>query len=302
MPGDRDSMEYSVMSYRSYIGQPIEGYTNETWGYAQSLMMYDIAGVQAMYGANFNSNAGDTTYSWSPTTGEMFIDGVGQGAPGGNRIFRTIWDGNGIDTYDFSNYTTNLVVNLAPGEWTTTSSAQLALLNQYHVIVDGDQPIYAVGNIANALLYQGDLRSLIENANGGSGNDTISGNVAANALNGNNGNDTLTGGEGDDVLNGGAGQDDVHGGDGNDTLVVVTGDVVAGETYDGGNETDTLQVSGAADFSTSTVASIEALKLGSGATFGSDQLQLMAGLPQRLPSQARLATRTSSTSSSSRAR
>ncbi len=130
MPLDKDSMEYSVMSYRSYIGQSLEGYTNETWSYAQSLMMFDIAGVQAMYGANFNSNAGDTTYSWSSTTGEMFIDGVGQGTPGGNRIFRTVWDGNGNDTYDFSNYATNLVVNLAPGGWTTTSSAQLALLNQ----------------------------------------------------------------------------------------------------------------------------------------------------------------------------
>ncbi len=152
----------------------------------------------------------------------------------------------------------------------------------YHVVVDGAQPIYAVGNIANALLYQGDLRSLIENANGGSGNDAITGNVAANVLNGNGGNDTLTGDAGDDTLIGGAGQDSIYGGDGNDTLQVVSGDVVAGETYNGGNNTDTLKVTGAADFSTSTVTSIEALKLGSSATFGSNQLQSSGGLAAAL--------------------
>lgn len=43
MPVNRDSMEYTVMSYRSYVGaSTTTGYTNETWGYAQSLMMYDI--------------------------------------------------------------------------------------------------------------------------------------------------------------------------------------------------------------------------------------------------------------------
>ena len=46
----------------------------------------------------------------------MSINGVAQAAPGGNTIFMTIWDGGGNDTYDFSNYTTNLSVNLQPGE------------------------------------------------------------------------------------------------------------------------------------------------------------------------------------------
>lgn len=47
MPADRDSIEYTVMSYRSYLGASTSsGYINETWGYAQSLMMYDIAALQ----------------------------------------------------------------------------------------------------------------------------------------------------------------------------------------------------------------------------------------------------------------
>ncbi|MEE1609759.1 M10 family metallopeptidase C-terminal domain-containing protein [Microvirga sp. CF3016] len=201
MPSDRDSLEYTVMSYRSYPGASTTwGYVNETWGYAQSLMMVDIAALQHMYGANYGTNGSNTVYSWSAATGEMFIDGIGQSAPGGNRILLTVWDGGGTDTYDFSNYGTNLKVDLRPGGWTTTATAQLAKLR-----FDGGR--LAAGNIANALLHNGDLRSLIENAVGGSGSDTITGNQAANALTGNAGNDKLTGAQGDDLLDGGSGSD-----------------------------------------------------------------------------------------------
>ena len=210
MPVERDSMEFTVMSYRSYTGAPLTGYVNESWGFAQSLMQLDIAAIQQLYGANFTTNSGNTVYTWSPTTGEMSVNGVGQGAPGGNRIFMTVWDGGGVDTYDFSKYTTNLSVNLNPGDWTTTSTAQLAKL--YY---NGSQ--IADGNIANALLYKGDVRSLIENAKGGSGADSITGNQADNSLWGNAGNDQLYGNAGNDVLIGGAGADRLDGGAGIDT-------------------------------------------------------------------------------------
>lgn len=211
MPVNRDSMEYTVMSYRSYIGgSTTSGYTNETWGYAQSLMMYDIAAVQHLYGANYSTNQGNTNYSWSPTTGEMFINGVGQGAPGGNRVFLTVWDGGGKDSYNFSNYMTALAIDLRPGFWSTVSATQLAKLRY-----DGSQ--IASGSIANALLHDGDLRSLVEDAIGGSAGDSIVGNVAANALYGLGGNDSLFGGEGDDALLGGAGADRLDGGGGLDT-------------------------------------------------------------------------------------
>jgi serralysin len=201
MPRDRDSLEYTVMSYRSYVGgSTTAGYTNETWGYAQSLMMYDIAAVQHMYGANYATNGGNSTYSWNAATGEMAINGVRQGAPGGNKVFLTIWDGGGNDTYDLSGYGTNLNVDLRPGEWTKTSAAQLAKLHW-----DGSK--VAVGNIANALLFQGDTRSLIENAIGGSGNDSLTGNDGINLLRGGGGSDKLYGLGGADTLSGGAGTD-----------------------------------------------------------------------------------------------
>jgi serralysin len=78
-----------------------------------------------------------------------------------------------------------------PGAWTTVSATQLANLGNGHV---------AAGNIADALLFQGNTASLIENAIGGAGNDVISGNQA---------NNKLTGGAGSDVLDGGAGVDTV---------------------------------------------------------------------------------------------
>jgi serralysin len=213
MNSDRDSMEFSIMSYRSYVGASTTGgYTNEYGGYAQSLMMYDIAAIQHMYGAWFGYNSTNTTYTFSTTTGEMFVNGVGQGTPAANRIFRTIWDGNGIDTYDFSNYTTNQSIDLTPGGWSDLDASgnfQNANLGNGN---------YARGHVFNALQYNGDVRSLIENANGGSGNDTIVGNSANNVLNGNGGNDTLNGGDGNDTLNGGDGNDTISGGGGDDYM------------------------------------------------------------------------------------
>jgi len=201
LPTAHDSMEFSVMTYRSYVGAPLTGYTNETYGFAQSLMMDDIAAIQAMYGANFTTHAENTTYSFSPTTGEEFINGVGQGAPGANRVFLTIWDGGGNDTYDFSNYTTNETIDLTPGGWSVLSAAQLANLGDGHM---------ARGNVFNALQYNGDVRSLIENAIGGSGNDTIIGNAA---------NNVLSGGAGDDIIDGGGGNDTIDGGSGVNTAI-----------------------------------------------------------------------------------
>ena len=65
MPLDTDSLEYSVMSYRSYVGGPVTGYTVGSTSYPQTLMMYDIAALQKMYGANYSTNGGDTVYTWS---------------------------------------------------------------------------------------------------------------------------------------------------------------------------------------------------------------------------------------------
>lgn len=198
IPAAQDSMEFSVMTYRMYpnatdLGDTTYPQSVETYGYAQSLMMYDIAALQAMYGANFGAAAknGNTAYTFSSTTGEMFIDGVGQGVPGANRLFLTIWDGGGVDTYNLSNYTTSVTIDLTPGSWSVTSTAQLAILDE----VTG---LKARGNVYNALQFNGDARSLIENAVGGSGADTLIGNSLGNSLSGGAGADSMDGRGGND--------------------------------------------------------------------------------------------------------
>ncbi|MCC6718386.1 MAG: Hint domain-containing protein [Acetobacteraceae bacterium] len=199
LPTSHDSTEWSVMTYRSYIGAGGLSYENAEGSGNQTYMIDDIAALQYIYGANFDSESGNTTYNWSPTTGEMFIDGVGQGAASTNTAYTAIWDGNGTDTYDLSNYTTSLSIDLRPGEWSTFSAAQLAKLGGGNL---------ANGNVANAHLYlNSDLRSLIENAIGGTGDDTLRGNIGANTLTGGDGADTLQGDLGDDVLDGGPGID-----------------------------------------------------------------------------------------------
>ncbi|WP_076960444.1 M10 family metallopeptidase, partial [Teichococcus deserti] len=185
LTADRDSMEFSIMTYRAYPAGSIEDGTTVTDGhYPQSLMMYDIAALQYLYGANFRTNSGDTVYRFDPQTGEMSINDVGQGAPMANVVLLTIWDGGGDDTYDFSEYSGNLQIDLAPGGWTVLGGEQRAEVGP---------DALAQANVYNALQYQGDARSLIENAIGGSGNDTINGNDADNRLSGGAGLNILDG-------------------------------------------------------------------------------------------------------------
>lgn len=204
VPTAHDSSEFTIMSYRSYVGAPLTGYTAESYGFSQTYMANDILALQTLYGANYSTNSGNTVYSWNATTGQQYVNGVAQLAPGNgaggsaNRVFETVWDGNGIDTYDLSNYATGVTINLNPGASSITSATQIAYLGNGH---------YAQGNIFNAYLYNNDARSYIDNAIGGSGNDSLTGNVIANSLTGGGGNDTLTGGGGSDTLIGGAGND-----------------------------------------------------------------------------------------------
>ncbi|WP_419900391.1 M10 family metallopeptidase [Roseomonas sp. USHLN139] len=195
---DHDSMEYSVMSYRGHVGASLDGYRNEAWGFAQTLMMNDIAALQVMYGADFGTRADNTHYSWSPETGQMFVNGVGAARPGDNRVFMTVWDGGGTDTYDLSNYWNSVTIDLRPGQWTTTADWQRADLG------DGYK---ARGNVANALLYNGDTRSLIENAIATESNDTVYGNSAGNVIDGRGGWDTvvLAGSRSDYLMDGTSG-------------------------------------------------------------------------------------------------
>ena len=217
LPASKDSMEYSIMTYRAAIGDSAsDGYRNGEFDYAQSYMMADIAALQRMYGADFTTNSGATVYKWKPGSGDTLVNGKVAIDAGGNRIFATIWDGGGKDTYDLSAYKTGVSVDLRPGQHSKFSDAQIALLNF-------ETDAYARGNIFNALLFKGDTRSLIENAKGGSGSDVLRGNQANNTLQGNSGADKLFGMLGNDKLDGGKGNDTLTGGKGYDDFVFKKG-------------------------------------------------------------------------------
>jgi len=195
LPAASNDLEYSVMTYASYVGAPAVSDTCALDSNPQTYMMDDIAALQYLYGANF-SVLGSTRYSWNPNTGETMVNGVGQGQPGTagdaaadrNKIFLTLWNGDGKDaTYDFSAYHTGVQINLNPGQSSTASVAQLAQLGSAE---------YTRGNVYNALQYNNDARSLIANAVGGSGDDVIIGNSADNVLEGGLGNNTIDGGGG----------------------------------------------------------------------------------------------------------
>jgi len=136
-------------------------------------------------------------------------------------IFSVLWDGDGRDTFDLSKFTTNLTIDLQPGHW---SSFGTLLPEPFNLTPN----VIVPGNVANAYLYvdpetgKEDLRSLIENAIGGSGEDSITGNEVDNHLSGRAGADQLFGLDGNDTLDGGAGDDTMDGGVGVDRAIIHT--------------------------------------------------------------------------------
>lgn len=242
-----DSTLFTVMSYRSFVGQTIgTGYKQDF--FPTTPMLNDIAAIQHLYGANMNTRRGNDVYNWN----NLAQDSDGDGTK--DKILMTIWDAGGIDTIDWSDQSSNAVIDLNPGSfselgpsyWNGKEDEKRTLALAYEV-KDG------TGKVVN----------LIENANGGSGDDVLIGNNGDNILKGNNGkdviagyrgndrlyggdgndwldgfhdNDTLYGGEGSDTLRGGTGNDQLFGDANNDSLIGGIGE----DFMNGGADNDTL--------------------------------------------------------------
>ena len=245
VPTAHDCLEYTVMSYRSYASEPLSTYTNEQFGYPTGYMMDDILALQTLYGANYTANGSNNVYSWSPTTGQEFINGVPQALPGANRVFMTVWDGGGNATYDVSNYSTDETININPGAYSVLSTAQLAYLGN---------GFYAHGNVYNAYLFDNDPRSLIANVILGSGTNSVIGNAA---------NNVLTAGSGTDKLEGGGGHDTLIAGSGTDTFVFNPHDGVSTIIGFSASHGDTVLLSGINGISNYTNVLADASQVGS---------------------------------------
>jgi hypothetical protein len=121
--------EFSVMTYASYFGSPPELLpTSAIAGSSpQSFMMYDIAALQALYGANFSKAGTVANYTWDKTTGQELINGRPApltGTTSTDKIFSTVWTMGAASTYDLTNFTDNQVDDLRPGHWLAFSHAQ----------------------------------------------------------------------------------------------------------------------------------------------------------------------------------
>lgn len=193
LPSDLDATQFTVMTYRSFVGDPVAGvYSNREGSFPQSLMVLDIAAIQAAYGVNWDTASGDTTYHFNPDNGQILRDEVVINDPIENIIFTTLWDGGGIDTLDFSDYVTGLVIDLTPGAGSNLDAFGIHQRASLSPEVDAPHHLYL------AIAPEGDARALFENAIGGTGADSFVGNAADNAFRGGLGTDRYTGNGGAD--------------------------------------------------------------------------------------------------------
>ena len=186
LSGSEDSLQYTVMSYTSHPHGLFVRVTHNASGSVSwrsfevtpnTPMLYDVAAIQYLYGANLSYGTGNDVYTFDPST----------------PFFRTIWDAGGTDTVSASNFTKPSIIDLQQEHFSkiTIESDSTAGYNWNSA---PPQPTYdGTDNLAIA------YGSVIENAVGGSGNDTLIGNDANNRLDGGGGNDTINGGAGIDT-------------------------------------------------------------------------------------------------------
>ncbi|WP_254899434.1 calcium-binding protein [Methylomagnum ishizawai] len=173
-------------------------------------MLFDIAAVQKLYGANPTTGSDDEDiYKFN----EQKID---DNTTITNAAY-TIWDADGEnDTIDASDQTVGVHINLEPGRFSWTK--EKAVSNRHYI---------AIAYNPTGAIYD---NNYIEDAKSGDGNDDIIGNDGNNKLTGGKGNDTLDGGKGDDTLYGGPDNDRLYGGPGQDRYIFKQGEN-AGSDY-----------------------------------------------------------------------
>ena len=187
----QDNLRNTIMSYNSEVSAT----TNFRGINASTPMVYDILAIQSIYGADLLTRTGNDTYGFNNTTGRTAFDFKNTTGS----VF-AIYDAGGQDTIDASGFSSDSVIRLEAGSYSSIGRSL------------GDAGGLMLENIGIA------FDTIIENATGGAGADTISGNFASNILRGNAGDDILYGLNGNDILIGGTGSDYMDGGAGADRI------------------------------------------------------------------------------------
>lgn len=188
---DMNQGVYTTMSYNTGFPTEADAFAEliVDFGFEAGPMAWDIAALQALYGANTTTGAGDDIYDL------VNVNGSGT-------AWEAIWDVGGTDTLRHSG-PDSAILDLRPA----TLQYQIGG-GGFVSWVDG---IFGGYTIAAGVI--------IENAIGGDGDDLIIGNGVANELNGNGGADLIFGGAGDDSIFGNDGNDELFGGLGNDLIL-----------------------------------------------------------------------------------
>lgn len=195
LPVGEDNSDNTVMSYNP------GDFTTSI--FPETPMIYDVATLQYLYGANTNYNADDTTYNYD----------------GSDNSVSTLWDGGGTDKIDASSYTGNSSIDIGEGINNISQIGSTIFWSAFgsnieNVTAGTGNDTIAGNDLANNLVAgAGD-----DSTTGGGGNDFLGGNSGNDTLAGGSGTDSVRGGKGDDLLRGNQGQDVVFGDIGNDTM------------------------------------------------------------------------------------
>jgi serralysin len=157
----QDSHQYTVMSYWLADVTGADHVADGVAWFASTPLLYDVASLQYLYGANMTTRTGNTVYGFNSTAGREVFDL----ALHPNSVF-TIWDAGGHDTLDLSGFSLPSVIDLHAGAFSDTGQM--------------------TDNISIA------LGARIENAIGGAGNDILIANESQNWLSGGGGSDVFT--------------------------------------------------------------------------------------------------------------
>ena len=251
--------------------------------------LLDIEAIGAIYGTDGWSHENtDTTYG-AGSGSNLFDDSY-------NSI-RVIVDSDGDDTFDASGVTaTGSIINLTPGTYSSVgyyatdaekiaavAAGDAAIESFLTGVVESQDALASASNsyytaYERESLYRGQdnvgiaYNTWIENAVGGDGDDTITGNAKGNLITGGAGNDTIDGGAGDDIAvfsgvvgsytsSTSGGVTTITGTDGTDTLTNIEYLNIGGTTYN-------LDLTSAGSAAVADAVGYETEVVTGGATYG----------------------------------
>ncbi len=155
-----DTHQTTVMSYFNdmNVGSDHIGATGG-WKYSATPMLIDILAIQNIYGADYTTRNGNTTYGFNSNAGKEQFDFSLTSVP------IAIWDGGGVDTIDLSGYSTDQTLYLTAGDYSSVGHMTDNLVIAYGADIEN-----AIGGSGNDTFY---TNSLSNDVDGGAGTDVV---------------------------------------------------------------------------------------------------------------------------------